>query len=1228
MKPAITFVAVMAGTVDDFDRGSYAENLALQFNGINPADITVQVTEARRRERRALDATEKSAHSTGGFGLEPLRPLQKGHRELQGGGVSVSAIIAPANPMFIAEATSAMEAFTPESLSAAVGIEVASFEPPVVGLVELIAPSPPPPGDPPTTPPPPPPPPSPPPRPPPPPKAEAAFDSPVAMGAAAGAVLLVGGALVAQTKKKKKFGEGPTKNKELDTDGFAQVPNAPGAPEPTPAGLEGFALPPKPVSADAVPTGFALPPEEITPTNTQRSSRGWSDLAKELKFGADASGADGDLRQRKKWGAVAESLQHVDEKSASTKSLWTEVSKDLKVSEDDPKFGKLTPESVEKLAEEQAKRIAARRSEQEKRVDARRKQLAARQAARSAARGDAVNDALASFRETAPRTSALDSAAASLREGTSSSRSTTAKPEAAGRSSRRLDESKDGPPKVLREGSARGELVKLGGSASEVAATTKSDSSVSSLRSQQAALEQRKKDLAARKVARDAKVKELSDAGKQNLGQLVSNQRSLERQESRAEIMATGSGAVKDGPNARRQLSSSKADAATVSSADSAKDRIEERRAKLAARKQQLAAAKESGGTPKSSSTVRSVSADSTTSSNRERIEQRKAELAARQEAVRVAKANKESGHQLQTQSSACVSDAVKDSPSKATSSKSATESQRSAIDEKRAQLAARKAQLEASKQTRSNRSASVGLRLELPSDRSIERSNSAMQSGADKDAPSSRSSASSTSSAREQLALKRQELAAKQAKVAAAKAESSARSTSSMSSQREVIEERRRALEARKKTITENKEKKMSQRAPPTDRGLERQTSACASDAVKDAPGVRDTSSSASSTSSQRDALEARRKALAARKAEIIAGKEPKQQPADVITSSPIAGSALPDQSALERQHSACASDASKDGPSSGRTEASGASTASQKEKLQLKRQQLADKAQLAADKAANAATALVLPTADRSLTRDVSALHSETSREAPSERSVISATDIQREKLALKRRELAEKQAAARAAKAAPEATTSGSPLPASDRSLDRGSSAMFSEAERDGPAGESGTRSAASDDSSRRAMLEEKRKALLRRKAEVSGSGPAPPPADAVLTRDVSALKSDSTKQAPSERQSSTTSDSSAVSAKRAELARRRAALQAATSEPPTASIDATVSDNAAALERGTSAMSSSSSKDTPTGNVSVSSVETTDSKRAALEERRRAILARKAARGKSADADVEA
>ena len=33
---------------------------------------------------------------------------------------------------------------------------------------------------------------------------------------------------------------------------------------------------------------------------------------------------------------------------------------------------------------------------------------------------------------------------------------------------------------------------------------------------QQAALEQRKKDLAVRKVARDAKVKELSDAGKQN----------------------------------------------------------------------------------------------------------------------------------------------------------------------------------------------------------------------------------------------------------------------------------------------------------------------------------------------------------------------------------------------------------------------------------------------------------------------------------------------------------------------------------------------------------------------------------------------------------------------------------------------------------------------------------------------------------------------------------------
>ena len=224
-------------------------------------------------------------------------------------------------------------------------------------------------------------------------------------------------------------------------------------------------------------------------------------------------------------------------------------------------------------------------------------------------------------------------------------------------------------------------------------------------------------------------------------------------------------------------------------------------------------------------------------------------------------------------------------------------------------------------------------------------------------------------------------------------------------------------------------------------------------------------------------------------------------------------------------------------------------------------------------------------------------------------------------------------------------------GQELVQSERALERGTSALQSDVSRDMPSGASlSNRSAASDAStaSKRAVLEAKRQELLSRGGMVTPTplaGSTPPPRKAPqavveplapgassMARDMSALKSDVTKQAPSDRGSdvSDASIAASVAEKRAELARRRAAMQAGAGiaqPPPTSPAPPT----AVAMARGTQALVSAVSEESPSGEserASQSTADSTASKRAALEERRRIIAARKAGRAPGADPDVEA
>jgi len=1171
-KPAVTFVATMAGTVDTFDRTAYAENLATQFNGVSPDDITVSVAAAdsgaRRRSVRKLErgapteeALEEEAHSE--------------RRSLQGGGVKVSSAIAPANPTFVTEALAAIESFTPESLSAAIGIEVASMEPPVIELIEQIAPSPPPPTPPPILPPPPPPPPLPPPSPPPPPKAEASFTSPVAIGAAVGVILLAGGALAAQKKNKTPFGQGPEPPK-VDTDGFAKVPPTVTSPldagfASSPDAITSFAMPPTdfPAPPDELPTGaFPLPPSlepDDASTNTQRSKRGWGELARELKFGEDNSGGDSELHRRKKWGDVADVLK-LAENDAPKKTMWHEVARDLAVSEEDPSFGKLTPEMVEKLAEQQAQRIEGRRLEQMKRVEARRSRLAAKTAARTDARAQAVSEQLAALRGEGDEVETPSKGLAKLAEPPQK-RQISASASGVllrGASALKSDGDKDVPSgRVLRDGSAPVEAVKLGGAASEDTASTstaqtlvskkqeiqkrraqlkakqetreagkemgessvdgsqdtpsgsesqRSGASNDSVAAKRAALEERKRKLTALKEYKAAPPTASAPASlsalasqEPTLSKLVAD-RKLERHDSRAEIREIASAASKAAPSFRAAESTPSLD-----STDSQKARIEERRAKLAARKAQLETAKASASRPAGSGTARSSTSVST-KSQKERIEQRRLELKTRQDALRAAKEAKaelqahltspsttpsEAGLHSAREISSC---AIKDAPSGTSSSRSLG-SQGDLIEQKRLQLEERKRKLQALK-------SSTEVQLAPPDgERALQRGSSAMRSDASKETPSGGEGPLSFRSA----------------------------ASSSIQEQKDRLEERRRELATRKATRAAKLEKRGE--ALPSERSLQRGMSACRSDATKEVPSGSEShrsAGSAESTASRRAALEEKRRQLEARKASKAAAHTP---------SSGRSGDALPSDRSLQRGMSACRSDATKEVPSghgSQRSSGSDESTASKRAALEEKRRQLAArKAGAAAEPAPLGASAGV-----------------------------------------------------------------SGETLP-SDRSLQRGMSACRSDATKEVPSGHGSQRSSGSDESAalKRAALEEKRRQLAARKAGAAAE-PAPlAPTDRSLERQMSACCSNATKDQPGVRSSIAGAPSmESVHPKESDLEQRRKQLAAKQSHLVAAKAE----------------------------KMSTESTDSTASKREALEQRRRDLAARMAARqaAKGNEPDVDA
>lgn len=998
-KPVITFVATMAGTVEDFDRESYKESLSGQFAGINPDDIQVIVVPAdRRRELDSIKDSERRGHIS--------RALS--------GGVKVKAVIAPQNPMFIAGAQAALEQMTPEKLSEAVGIEVQSFDPPVISIVANIAPSPPPPTPPPTLPPPPPPPPKPPPNPPPPPKAEASFGTPVMMGAAVGGVVLLGAGLAGARKRKNAFAQGATKSQKGAANGtvgsldlsFASPDSTGGFALPT--GGEEFPLPPDSAELSAE---LKIADDVSVSSSAKPSHRGWSDLAKELKFGEDRSGGDGDLSARNKssrstWSDMTAQLKYQEENSPK-KSMWSEVSRDLNVPEDDPSFGQLTPEVVERLAEEQARRIEVRRDEQAKRVEARRKQLAARHAARMSARQEAIRQEISSFRSTTSTggtVATLNAAAALLRGKKTADSTAVAKVSMLGGRSHRSDAraDKEGPGRMLRSGSSDVASVKLGGSqgstattqeqreklekrrkelaerkakragkdpydVSDITSPSKSPRSLSSLQSaeqiksireQQMAIEQKRKELEERKAARESARSGTSPklALSDNLSSLSTISPSagkLLRQDShRAEFReATHTEATKDGPSSRMRMTGAESNRSTstqsLETTDSQKERIEQRRRLLAERKAKIEAAK--AGTPSPKSVK---SAASTAESQRERMEQRRRELAERKAQLMAAKAAGPGAPTPKTPESVSPTTQVA-SPGSDTSSKKAM------LEHRRQELAARQAKLQAAKAAKSPVSTPKAIpegKLPDPmpeSDRKLERQMSACKSEISKDAPSGRmtmrsdASAETSASQRERIEQRRKQLQEKQAQVAAAKAAAAAppsqvqSSVDSTASQRERLAQRRKELAARQQQL---KEAKMSSETPPT---------TPAPEPMKPPASVAD-----SLASSQREKLDARRRELAERQAKLAASKAAKAAVPSLPTIKTAPEGMIPDMadSRTDRKMEV-QSEPTKDGPSS-RTHASTGSTESQRARLDARRKQLQEKqAQIAAAKAAEAA-------------------------------------------------------------------------------------------------------------------------------------------------------------------------------------------------------------------------------------------------------------------------------
>ena len=820
------------------------------------------------------------------------------------------------------------------------------------------------------------------------------------MGAAVGGVVLLGAGLAGARKRKNAFAQGATKSQKGAANGtvgsldlsFASPDSTGGFALPT--GGEEFPLPPDSAELSAE---LKIADDVSVSSSAKPSHRGWSDLAKELKFGEDRSGGDGDLSARNKssrstWSDMTAQLKYQEENSPK-KSMWSEVSRDLNVPEDDPSFGQLTPEVVERLAEEQARRIEVRRDEQAKRVEARRKQLAARHAARMSARQEAIRQEISSFRSTTSTggtVATLNAAAALLRGKKTADSTAVAKVSMLGGRSHRSDARRQGRTwadaslrqlrrcfcqarriaglhghytRTARElEKRRKELAerkaKRAGKdpydVSDITSPSKSPRSLSSLQSaeqiksireQQMAIEQKRKELEERKAARESARSGTSPklALSDNLSSLSTISPSagkLLRQDShRAEFReATHTEATKDGPSSRMRMTGAESNRSTstqsLETTDSQKERIEQRRRLLAERKAKIEAAK--AGTPSPKSVK---SAASTAESQRERMEQRRRELAERKAQLMAAKAAGPGAPTPKTPESVSPTTQVA-SPGSDTSSKKAM------LEHRRQELAARQAKLQAAKAAKSPVSTPKAIpegKLPDPmpeSDRKLERQMSACKSEISKDAPSGRmtmrsdASAETSASQRERIEQRRKQLQEKQAQVAAAKAAAAAppsqvqSSVDSTASQRERLAQRRKELAARQQQL---KEAKMSSETPPT---------TPAPEPMKPPASVAD-----SLASSQREKLDARRRELAERQAKLAASKAAKAAVPSLPTIKTAPEGMIPDMadSRTDRKMEV-QSEPTKDGPSS-RTHASTGSTESQRARLDARRKQLQEK-------------------------------------------------------------------------------------------------------------------------------------------------------------------------------------------------------------------------------------------------------------------------------------------
>ena len=429
--PVLTFSATVSGTVESFNRPAYIAALATQFSGVSPDEITLQVNAAGVRRALAASpftspfeaAAEANTSTTLDVVADPANAVDAHtKRSLQATSQQIEVIsrIAPANPTAITAAEAVINSFTPATLSAALGVQVASFTRPTIVIVQDIAPSPPPPSIPPNLPPPPPPPPLHPPSPPPPPLAEGSWGATAAMGAAVGGLLLAGGTYMSHRRKQKRWGAAGGRQDgaaQHDANGLPKLAKLQKADDIADAALPSWLR-------SAKEGSFPLPPASEWPTGggaarkisdadfdsarswlsagrgvrealpSGQSPSGWSELSHALKFSEDGR-ADADdtehtgrrrLDARYHTGDANTSLSFKDDvDKGPSKSMFYDVARDLQIN---PSGGisEITPEAIEMLAEQQAMRIETRRLEQTKRIEARRKQLAARQQQRQQAR--------------------------------------------------------------------------------------------------------------------------------------------------------------------------------------------------------------------------------------------------------------------------------------------------------------------------------------------------------------------------------------------------------------------------------------------------------------------------------------------------------------------------------------------------------------------------------------------------------------------------------------------------------------------------------------------------------------------------------------------------------------------------------------------------------------------------------------------------------------------------